>query len=86
MVDYRPGSNKLTNEKSYARLTDRERIVLAGDRAMFPPLRGDRVARKGIQGEIVTGDGDRLLMFGFGGERLIKLSLLVVKRRIIKEV
>ena len=47
MVHYRPGSNKLTNEKSYARLTDRERSVLAGDRAMYPPLRGDRVARKG---------------------------------------
>ena len=47
MVHHRPGSSKLTNEKSYARLTDRERSVLAGYRAMYPPVRGDRVARKG---------------------------------------
>ena len=52
MVHYRPGLNKLTNEKSYARLTDRKRSVLAGDRAMYPPWRGDRVARGRIQREI----------------------------------
>ena len=79
LVHYRPGSNKLTNEKSYARLTDRKRSVLAGDRAMYPPLRGDGVARKEIQREIVSGDGDRCwLMYGFEGERLMKLSVLVV--------
>ena len=38
MVHYRPGSNKLTNEKSYARLTDREKSVWDGNRAMFPPV------------------------------------------------
>ena len=78
MVHHRPGSNKLTNEKSYVRLTDRERSVLAGERAMYPPVRGDRVTRKGIQREIATGDGERELMFAFAGERLMKLSLLVV--------
>ena len=52
MVHYQPGSNKLTNEKSYTRLTDRERSVLAGDRAMYPPWGGDRVARSRIQREI----------------------------------
>ena len=45
---------------------------------MYPTVRGDGVAREGMQREIVAGDGDRELMFGFGGERLMKLSLLVV--------
>ena len=43
LVHHRPGSNKLTNEKSCARLTDRERSVLAGDRALYP-LPRDSVA------------------------------------------
>ena len=47
LVHYRPGSNKLTNENSYARLTDRERSVLASDRAMYPLLCGDRVRGRG---------------------------------------
>ena len=33
---------------------------MAGDRAMYPPLRSDRVARRGIQREIATADGDRV--------------------------
>ena len=84
MVHHRPGSNKLTNEKSYAHLTDREKSVSDGDRAMYPPVRGDGVAR---EGDAARDRGRRRRsMFGFGGERLIKLSLLVVKRRIIKKV
>ena len=32
---------------------------MAGDRAMYPPARGNRVAREGMQREIVAGDEDR---------------------------
>ena len=56
MVHRQPGSNKLTNDKSYTRLTDRDRSVVAGDRAMYPPVRGDGVAREGIQPDIVARD------------------------------
>ena len=52
LVHYGPGLNKLSNENSYARLTDRERSVLAGDRAMYPPWPGDWFARRRIQREI----------------------------------
>ena len=59
LVHHRPGSNKLTSEKSCARLTDRERSVLASDRAMCPSVRSDGVARGEIQREILARDGDR---------------------------
>ena len=60
---------------------------MAGDRAMYPPLRGDRVAREGIQREIVTGDGDqgvdvRILRRAVDGIVVVRC----VRRRIIKEV
>ena len=87
MVHYRPGSNKLTNEKSYARLTDRDRSVLAGNRAMYPPVRGDRVAREGIQREIVAGDGDRRVDVRIWRRAVDEIVVVsCVKRRIIKEV
>ena len=60
---------------------------LGGDRAMYPPLRGDRVAREGIQREIVAGDGDQGV-----DVRILRRSVdeivvvCCVKRRIIKEV
>ena len=87
MVHHRPGSNKLTNEKRYARLTDRERSVLAGDRAMYPHVRGDGVAREGIQREIVAGDGDRSVDVRIW-RRVVDEIVVVscVKRRIIKEI
>ena len=64
MLHYRPGSNKLSIEKSYARLTDREKSVLTVDRAMYPPLLSDRVARKAIQREIEREEGDRVVEVG----------------------
>ena len=87
MVHHRPGSNKLTNEKSYARLTDRERSILAGDRAMYPPVRGDGVTREGIQREIVAGDGDRRVDVRIWRRAVDEIVVVsCVKRRIIKEV
>ena len=32
---------------------------MAGDRTMYPPVRGDGVAREEMQREIVAADGDR---------------------------
>ena len=87
MVHYRPDSKKLTNEKSYARLTDRERSVLAGDRAMYPLVRGDGVAREGIQRQIVAGDGDRRVDVRIWKRAVDEIVVVgCVKRRIIKEV
>ena len=54
---------------------------------MYPPVRGDGVAREGVQREIVAGDGDRGV-----GVRILRRAvdeIVVVsceKRKIIKEV
>ena len=46
---------------------------MAVDRAMYPPLLSDRVARKAIQREIEREDGDGWLRFGCEGERSLDL-------------
>ena len=78
MVHHRPGSNKLTNEKSCVRLKDRERSVLAGDQAMCPPVHGDEVARGGIQRE-KGGERRRSgrMVFGFEETGLMKVVVLL---------
>ena len=88
MVHHQSGSNKLNNEKSYERLTGRERSVLAGDRAMGIRLFAATESRgRGIQREIIAGDGDRELMLRFGGELFYKIVVFCcTKRKIIKEV
>ena len=87
MVHQQPGSNKLTNEKSYARLTDRERSVMAGDRAMYPPVRGDGVAREGYSGrswQETEIEGVDVRVWRRAVDEIVVVSW--VKRRIIKEV
>ena len=60
---------------------------MAGDRAIYPILRGDRVAREGIQREIVEGDGHQGVDVRFLRIAVDEIVVVCcVKRRIIKEV
>ena len=60
---------------------------MAGDRAMYPPVRGDGVARGGMQREIVAGDGDRGVDVRIWRRAVDEIVVVIcVKRRIIKEV
>ena len=60
---------------------------MAGDRGMYPPVRGDGVAREGMQREIVAGDGDRRVDVRIWRRAVDEIVVVsCVKRKIIKEV
>ena len=54
---------------------------------MYPPVRGDGVAREGMQREIVAGDGDRGVCVRILRRAVDEIVFdSCVKRRIIKKV